>query len=209
MAFSPLGDYLLVTLQGMNELLVLDALALDANTGLGALVTRLPTGAAPQGVCADPTTGRTFVHDFMGRTVTVLQTQALYAQGSLQVASTSVPTVANEALASAVLGRKRIFYHAGDPRMSAEGYLSCATCHLDGGDDGRSWDFTGRGEGLRNTTMLNGRGRPRPRRVHWSANFDEIQDFENDIRGAFGGSGFPSDADFAATSAPLGQRRPA
>ena len=47
---------------------------------------------------------------------------------------------------------KRIFYNAADPRMSAEGYISCATCHLDGGHDGRVWDFTGRGEGLRNTT---------------------------------------------------------
>lgn len=203
-AFSPLGDYLLVTLQGMNELLVLDALALDNNTGLGALITRLPTGAAPQGVCADPTTGRTFVHDFMGRTVTVLQTQALYAEGSLQVPSVAMSMVASEPLTPTVLQGKRIFYHAGDPRMSAEGYLSCATCHLDGGDDGRSWDFTGRGEGLRNTTVLNGRGGLAHGRVHWSANFDEIQDFENDIRGAFGGSGFLSDADFAATNAPLG-----
>jgi cytochrome c peroxidase len=128
------------------------------NTGLGALVTRLPTGAAPQGVCADPTTGRTFVHDFLGRTVTVLQTQALYAEGSLQVPSVAVSMVASEPLTTPVLQGKRIFYHAGDPRMSAEGYLSCATCHLDGRDDGRVWDFTGRGEGLRNTTCA---GRPR------------------------------------------------
>ncbi|MCB1033601.1 MAG: hypothetical protein KDD47_07185, partial [Acidobacteria bacterium] len=33
---------------------------------------------------------------------------------------------------------------------------------------------------------------------------DEIQDFENDVRNAFGGQGFLSDADFAATSDPLG-----
>jgi hypothetical protein len=32
--------------------------------------------------------------------------------------------------------------------------------------------------------------------VHWSANFDEIQDFEHDIRDLFGGTGFMSDADF-------------
>lgn len=202
--FSPLGDYVLVTLQGMNELLVLDALALDAATGLGALVTRLPTGAAPQGVCTDATTGRTFVHDFMGRSISVLETQALWSEGSLQVARQAVPVVASEPLVPAVLQGKRLFYHAGDPRMSAEGYLSCATCHVDGGEDGRVWDFTGRGEGLRNTTVLNGRGGMAHGRVHWSANFDEIQDFENDIRLFFGGSGFLSPAQFAATQAPLG-----
>jgi hypothetical protein len=40
--------------------------------------------------------------------------------------------------------------------------------------------------------------------VHWSANFDEIQDFEGDIRLFFGGSGFMDDGDYAATAAPLG-----
>jgi hypothetical protein len=115
-----------------------------------------------------------------------------------------VNTVAVEPLPPQVLHGKRIFYHAGDRRMSAEGYLSCATCHIDGDDDGRTWDFTGRGEGLRNTTVLNGRGGMAHGRVHWSANFDEIQDFENDIRLFFGGTGFMSNADFNATSNPLG-----
>ncbi len=203
-AFSPLGDYLLVTLQGMNELLVLDALALDANTGFGSLVTRIATGAAPQGVCSDATTGRTFVQNFMGRSVSALETAALFNSGDIQVASSSISMVASETLPANVLQGKRLFYHAGDPRMSAEGYLSCATCHIDGAEDGRVWDFTGRGEGLRNTTTLNGRGGMAHGRVHWSSNFDEIQDFENDIRSAFGGAGFLTNPQFAATSNPLG-----
>jgi hypothetical protein len=88
--------------------------------------------------------------------------------------------------------------------MSAEGYLSCATCHLDGGHDGRVWDFTGRGEGLRRTPMLSGRAGTGAGNVHWSANFDEIQDFEGDIRNRFGGTGFMDDDDFASTADPLG-----
>jgi len=32
--------------------------------------------------------------------------------------------------------------------------------------------------------------------VHWTGNFDEIHDFENDIRFAFGGTGFMTDQDF-------------
>jgi DNA-binding beta-propeller fold protein YncE len=203
-AFSPLGDYLLLTLQGMNELLVLDALALDGSSGLGALVTRVATGAAPQGVCTDSQTERSYVHNFMDRSVSVLDTAALFRSGSLQVPSASVTMVASETLAAPVLQGKRIFYDAGDPRMSAEGYISCASCHVDGADDGRSWDFSGRGEGLRNTTVLNGRGGMAHGNVHWSANFDEVQDFENDIRLFFGGSGFLTDTQFNQTSAPLG-----
>ena len=203
-AFSPLGDYVLVTEQGMNSLLVLDALALDASSGLGAMVTRLVTGAAPHGVCTDSMSGRTFVHNFMGRSVTALETANLFSEGALQAAASEIQMVAAETLSPAVLLGKRIFYHAADPRMSAEGYLSCATCHVDGADDGRTWDFSGRGEGLRNTHSLLGRGGSAHGNVHWSANFDEIQDFENDIRSFFGGTGFMSNADFTATSNPLG-----
>jgi len=66
------------------------------------------------------------------------------------------------------------------------------------------WDFTQRGEGLRRTINLQGRQGMGHGRVHWTANFDELQDFENDIRSGFGGTGFLGDADFAATSDPLG-----
>jgi hypothetical protein len=43
-------------------------------------------------------------------------------------------------------------------------------------------------------------------RVHWTANFDEIQDFEHDIRGPFGGTGFMTDEAFASGTrgTPLG-----
>ena len=85
--------------------------------------------------------------------------------------------------------------------------MSCATCHLDGGHDGRVWDFTGRGEGLRNTATLHGRGGTAHGNVHWTANFDEIQDFENDMRGAFGGSGFLSDARLRRDAARRSARR--
>ena len=43
--------------------------------------------------------------------------------------------------------------------------------------------------------------------LHWTANFDEVQDFENDIRGFFGGTGLMSDADFfvGTRAQPLGE----
>lgn len=203
-ALSPLGDYLFVALQGNNEVVVLDALRLEETVGLGSLVTRLGVGSAPQGLCFDATSQRTFVKNFTGRSLTSLETFELFRSGNKNVASTEITAVVAEALPPQVLTGKQIFYHAGDPRMSGEGYLSCASCHLDGGHDGRTWDFTGRGEGLRNTTSLRGRGGMDHGNVHWTANFDEIQDFENDIRGAFGGDGFLSEADFSITSDPLG-----
>ena len=204
LAFSPLGDYLFVSLQGNDEIVVLDALDLARPDGRGAFVSRLGTGGAPQGLCTDGPTGRLFSHDLTDRTLTALETEPLLREGMIQVASTAVATVSEESMPLEILRGKRVFYAAGDERMSAEGYLSCATCHPGGGHDGRTWDFTGRGEGLRNTTTLRGRAGTGHGNVHWTANFDEIQDFEGDVRGAFGGTGFLDDADWLATSDPLG-----
>ncbi len=82
--------------------------------------------------------------------------------------------------------------------------MSCASCHNDGGHDGRVWDLTGMGEGLRNTVSLTGRGGMSHGFLHWSANFDEVQDFEGQIRSLAGGTGLMTDAAFATRSQPLG-----
>jgi cytochrome c peroxidase len=82
--------------------------------------------------------------------------------------------------------------------MSRTGYLSCASCHLDGEGDNLVWDFTQRGEGLRNTISLEGRAGTGHGPMHWSANFDEVQDFEGDIRYGQGGTGFLPDAVWAS-----------
>ena len=54
-----------------------------------------------------------------------------------------------EKLAADVLVGKQLFYDARDSRIAFHGYLSCASCHHDGAHDGRVWDFTAFGEGLR------------------------------------------------------------
>ena len=201
-AYSPLGDYVFVTLQGNDDLLVLDHLALDSAAGLGSFVTRRGVGSAPQGLSFDPETNQILVKNFMGRSLSFIDASGLLQTGRSSLPISEINTVSSEQLSAEVLLGKTLFYHAG-PQMSGEGYISCATCHLDGAQDGRIWDFTGRGEGLRNSITLRGRSGTGHGRVHWSANFDEIQDFEHDIRGFFGGSGFLSDAEFA-TSSPLG-----
>ena len=189
--FSPLGDYIFVALQGSNAVDVLDAYS-------GELVGAVENaGRAPQGLARNPQGTRLFIQNFMDRSVAVHDTTMLAASISSGMPRlTVIPTVANEPLSPQVLTGKRIFYDATDPRMNHDGYISCASCHLDGGQDGRVWDFTDRGAGLRNTTTLQGRAGMGHGPVHWSANFDEIQDFENDIRAFFGGTGFLSDAQF-------------
>jgi len=212
-AFSPLGDWGFVTAQGNNLVGVFDRLAIEQTSTISARNSRarLATGLAPQGILIDDSSGKLWVKNFMDRTVSVHDVSAFLERGTITDGPAVIPTVTTEKLAPGVFNGKQIFYNASDRggsdganRMSDEGYISCASCHVDGMHDGRVWDFTQRGEGLRNTIDLRGRGGMEHGNVHWTANFDEIQDFENDIRNGFGGHGFLSDSDFATTSDPLG-----
>ena len=74
------------------------------------------------------------------------------------------------------------------------------------GRTGAVWDLSGFGEGLRNTISLNGHAGTSQGFLHWSGNFDEVQDFEGQIRALAGGTGLMADAQFNAgtRNQPLG-----
>jgi YVTN family beta-propeller protein len=201
--FSPIGDYAFVSTQGTNQIEVMDVYTRQISTGL------VNVGRAPRGMVLSAG-GRLYVQNFMTRNVAVYDVSGiLNATTNSATKLADVSTVATEPLSAQVLLGKQIFYNADDRRMNRDKYISCASCHQDGGHDGRVMDFTDRGEGLRNTTVLNGRRGVGQGRVHWSANFDEIQDFEHDIRNAFGGTGFMTDAQFntGTRNQPLGDRK--
>lgn len=196
-AFSPLGDLAFVTTRGTHRVDVIDTVS-------GLVVAGFSTALVPEGLVLHE--GVLYVQAFLGRSVSRFDVVGILRGTDLAPRPLGdVPTVATEPLSDVVLRGKRIFYNADSPQMSRDGYLSCASCHLEGGHDGQTWDFTHRGEGLRNTTDLRGRAGTAHGPVHWTANFDEIQDFENDIRAHFGGSGFLTDDDFAASEDPLGE----
>jgi YVTN family beta-propeller protein len=198
-ATSKYGDLVFVTMMGNNRVDVVNAYT-------RTVVGSLSTGAAPQGVALG-SNGHLYVQNFMDRTLSIIDINSILT-GATATGTTlaTVNLVASELLSTQVKLGKTLFYSAGR-RLSSEGYISCASCHLDGGQDGRVWDFTNRGEGLRNSSTLRGRSGVGHGPAHWSGNFDEIQDFENDIRNAFGGTGLMTDADFSATSNPLGTRK--
>ena len=185
--FSPEGHLIFVAMQGGQSVLAVDAYDLFSVASIDAV------GEAPQGLALSPDGTVLYVQAFLSRAVRAYSVSDLSVEPRL---IGEVVTVADEPLEPQVLEGKRIFYRSRDPRMSRTRYLSCASCHLDGESDGLIWDFTQRGEGLRNTVDLRGHGGRAP--LHWSANFDEVQDFEHDIRGGQGGTGFLSDAVFFA-----------
>jgi len=67
--------------------------------------------------------------------------------------------------------------------LSGAKWISCSSCHPDGLTDGRTWH---NGEGLRRVPPLLGLAHTHP--LHWSADRDEVQDFEYTIRGKLMGA---------------------
>lgn len=197
-AFDPLGVTLFTTLEGNRQISLIDVFT-------GIEIGRFDTGRAPQSLVVSKDGLRLYVHNFMDRTVGVYDIEAITQRGSTDSTElAAINTVSNESLTATVLRGKQLFYDSRDDRLAALDYMSCASCHVDGEHDGRVWDFTGLGEGLRNTITLKGRSGEAHGMIHWTGNFDEIQDFEGQIRDFAGGTGLMNDPDFAATEAPLG-----
>ena len=200
-AFDPFGVTLFTSLEGNRQVSII-----DVSTAIE--IGRVDTGRAPQGLTVSADGNRLYVHNFMDRTIGIYNIEEIVNNGATTAPQlATVDVVSNESLDATVLRGKQLFYDARDDRLAGLDYMSCASCHVDGEHDGRVWDFTGLGEGLRNTITLKGRAGMGHGMLHWSSNFDEVQDFEGQIREFAGGSGLMNDADFANTAEPLGNAK--
>jgi large repetitive protein len=197
--FHPTGAYLFVALETSRHIAIIDPVR-------KAEIYRFNAGRAPQGLAVSADGLKLYVNNFMDRTLGVFDLTRLVRYGELNVPLVSaISAVAAERLTAQVLTGKKLFYDARDGRLARDGYMSCAACHNDGGQDGRTWDLTGLGEGLRNTISLRGRAGGQGFK-HWSGNFDEIQDFEGQIRALAQGTGLMSEGAFntGTRAQPLG-----
>jgi hypothetical protein len=185
--FSRFGDYVYVATRGPRTIERVDVFSGDVSGNI------FDVGLALEGLALSADDRFLFVDAYMSRELVVHDARAVEAPMP-PLARLQIPT--SEPLAPAVLRGKQLFNDSADPRLSKDMYVACAHCHLEGESDLQVWDFTDRGEGLRDTHALTGRAGAGDGPIHWTANFDEVQDFENDIRGHFGGSGLMADADW-------------
>lgn len=182
--YSFYGDYLYVLTRGSRTLERIDALR---NNVLSGSVLNL--GFAPEDLASvDETT--LAVDASLSREVVLLDVS------TWPPSETRLATIDDEPLDPEILRGKILFNDSFDTRLTQDSYIACAHCHLDGDSDRLMWDFTERGEGLRNTISLLGRGGTDHGLLHWTGNFDEVQDFEVDIRLHFGGTGLLDDEDW-------------
>lgn len=178
--YSPFGNIVYVTTNGSQALFSIDAYN---PSSLSAFNTH---GEGARAVVSSSDGKRLYVHNQLSRSIAAFGTTV---DGDVKF-DTKWKTVQEELLSKNVLEGKRTFNNTFKSNLSREGYMSCASCHIDGGHDGRIWDLSSLGEGLRNTIDLRGKEGMKHGTLHWSANFDEIQDFDKQIVNLNEGTGF-------------------
>ena len=127
------------------------------------------TGANPRAVTFSPDGKRFYVYNALDFNVV--------AYNAVTTRRLETVQVTRNPLSAEILLGKKLFYSANQP-MAGRRWISCSSCHPDGQPDGRTWKNP---EGLRNTQSFRGMAWTHP--IHWSADRDEVQDFQHTIRG--------------------------
>jgi DNA-binding beta-propeller fold protein YncE len=169
------GNELFIVLAGSDLVMGVDV----SNPEAPRLLGYWPVGTNPRGIVLNGSGTRAFVMNYLSRDVSVLDV----ADFSRRVELARVPVV-GETLDLRLLRGKILFNTAADPRLTMSGWMSCASCHPDGGPDGTTWQL---GEGPRQTMPLWNLAGTAP--FHAAATRDEVQDFEHDIEQLLGGVG--------------------
>lgn len=133
-------------------------------------IAHIDVGSNPRGIAINPDGTLVFVNNVLDGTLSVIDTSKLSLLE--EIILTDLP------LNTTLLEGKRIFNSSTSPILSTDNWISCATCHFDGMMDKRTW--LGFPDGPRNSPALFGVKETLP--IHWSGDFDELQDVEITIR---------------------------
>lgn len=140
------------------------------------LLAHIEVGTNPRGVALSPDESLAWVSNALEGTVTLIDTSTNAVIATIE--ATAIPLPPN------LLNGKILFHTTQPTTMARDQWISCATCHFEGGADGRTWFFR---DGPRNTPALFGVLSTLP--MHWSGDLDELQDVEQTIRIVQAGTG--------------------
>ena len=175
---------------------------IDLNDPANPATSGVNAGKNPVGIAINSLGTRAYVANHVSRNVSFVNLNTDEVVKVLRTGSLPPPG----SLAERVLvGAEMFFSSRGhfnrppgtivstDERLSSEGWQNCASCHFNGWTDGVVWAF---GAGPRKSVSLAGSFNPRNRSeqkiLNYSAIFDEVEDFEANIRNVSGpGNGPP------------------
>jgi YVTN family beta-propeller protein len=172
-AISPDGKRLYVIYSGTDDMNVLDVLDDDyreiARRGFPRQLTGRGEFGVPRAVRTSPDGKEVYVYNTLTFEVLVFDADA---NKRLAAVKSCDPPKSPEWV------RGKALFNTAKPPMTSRRWISCSGCHPDGHHDARVWKNP---EGMRRTPPMFGMAHTHP--LHWSADRDEVQDFEYTIRG--------------------------
>ncbi len=154
-------------------------------------IAHIAAGSNPRGIALAPDERTVYVNNALSGTVSVIDTAT--DRVSETIRATTI------ALRADLLNGKILFHTSNRTQIAKDRWISCATCHFDGGGDGRTWFFR---DGPRNTPALFGVGSTLP--MHWSGDLDELQDVESTVRTVQAGTGLANGPSYCEPACDVG-----
>ena len=169
---------------------------IDLNNPGNPATAGVNAGKFPNGIAINRQGTRAYVVNFVSRNVSVVD---LTKDAVIAVPRTGELPPAGSPAEVVTVGAELFFSSRGNfnrppgtvvsttERMSSEGWQSCSSCHFEGLTDGVVWEFA---SGPRKSVPLNATFNPRNRNeqriLNYSGVFDEVEDFEANIRNVSG-----------------------
>ncbi len=167
-ALSPGGKWLYTIYAGTNDMNISRVVDDDYNE-IERVGRAVQLGKNPRAIRISPDGKRAYVYNALDFAVSVHQAEDMKKLSAIKVCD---PPKTPEWV------KGKVLFNTALPPLTSRRWIACSSCHPDGHSDGRVWHNP---EGLRKTTALFGLAHTHP--LHWSADRDEVQDFEYTIRG--------------------------
>jgi YVTN family beta-propeller protein len=167
-ALSPDGKRMYTIFAGTNDMFVSNVID-DDYKEIERADRQIRIGQNPRAVRVSPDNKWVYIYNTLDFEVSVHDAQNMKVVGKIKVCA---PPKSPEWVQGKVL------FSTALPPLTGRRWIACASCHPDGNSDNRVWHNP---EGLRKTPSLMGCAHTHP--LHWSADRDEVQDFEYTIRG--------------------------
>jgi YVTN family beta-propeller protein len=165
-AIAPDGKRLYIIYAGTNDMNYINIID-DDYREIERAGQAVRTGQNPRAIRVSPDSKSVYIYNAMDFSVRVYTAN----MALVKTIKTCEPPKTPEWV------RGKVLFNTADQPMSQRRWVACSSCHPDGLHDARVWQ---QAEGLRKTTAFIGMAHTHP--LHWSADRDEVQDFEYTIR---------------------------
>ncbi|RYZ37337.1 MAG: c-type cytochrome [Myxococcaceae bacterium] len=176
---DPSGTWLFLVNQESNNVAIVPAWrrsGTDLPSPSSSVRQVVSVGAGPNGIAVTRDGRKAYVYNAFDHSLSTLvstgedRESIVHEEGQRLV-------LAGDVLSPMAAAGRRLFFTATDPKMTSPLVaVSCASCHLEGREDGHVWGFP---DGPRQTPSLAGRMTTSTAPFHWSGEFSGLGEFMN------------------------------